>query len=164
MKLKIMSKRTGKHEYESICEELNNFSEETQKEIIEDPMIEEYENIELRFHQGFLKIYTTIDEKLKKEQINEVYDLANRLVELYGQEATIMVPPDYCLTLGETIGVTSSEFQYDSINCMFTNDRLKRYRVLIDITERDLSEYDSRKSRTGGCYSYGYGNLVKILY
>ena len=67
------------------------------------------------------------------------------------------------LEVGDTIGTTTSTFDYDSYDCLFSNDvntivTLKAIHVF-----KDYRDYVQGKHQTGGCYGFDKWMVTKIL-
>ena len=67
------------------------------------------------------------------------------------------------LAVGDTIGTTTSSFDYDSYDCRFDDNVDMMVTVKAHHVYKDYSEYNPDKGSTGGAYGYDKWMVRKIL-
>lgn len=67
------------------------------------------------------------------------------------------------LEVGDTIGTTTSTFDYDAADCLFSDNVDTIVTVKAIHVFKDYREYVHGKHSTGGCYGYDKWMVKKIL-
>ena len=81
----------------------------------------------------------------------------SKVLQVWGKEE------DKEFKVGEIIGTTTAEFEYNSIDCCFENNLERLGTVRAVLVDSDYSEYESKNSCNGGAYGFDFWKITEVI-